>query len=258
MFTSSLPFILALIGLTLAAPSQRSIHAIHEKRAVEPVDWVNVGRLQPSYVLPMRFGLNQQNLHLVDEMLTAISHPDSPTFGKHMSATEVNDAFAPSKDALESVIDWLRSVGITKERLRLTHNQAWVEVNATTAEVEDLLNTEYHLYVHAETGAEQIGCHSYSVPLHVSEHIDLIRPTVHFKHKPPAWAASKNNMKRSVAHMHLGAQHARPSSNIATTSAGKDPLAGCSTLMTLDCLRALYKINYTPTQSKINSYGIRE
>ncbi|KZP06107.1 subtilisin-like protein [Athelia psychrophila] len=257
MFTSSLPSILALITLAVAAPSRRAHHVLHEKRAAEPVDWINVGRLQPSHVLPMRFGLSQQNLHMVEEMLMAISHPDSPAFGSHMSPAEVNDAFAPSKTTLHSVVDWLGSAGIAKERLRLTHNSAWVEVNATTAEMEDLLDTEYHLYVHAETGAEQIGCHSYSVPAHVSEHIDLIRPTVHFKHNPPA-SSSKDNLKKRTS-MHLGTQHSSPSSNIAATAnANANDLADCSQLITLDCLRALYKINYTPTQSSINSYGIVE
>ncbi|KZP19257.1 subtilisin-like protein [Athelia psychrophila] len=258
MFTSSLPSILALITLAVAAPSRRTHHVLHEKRAAEPVDWVNVGRLQPSHVLPMRFGLSQQNLHMVEEMLTAISHPDSPNFGNHMSAAEVNDAFAPSIATLHSVVDWLGSAGIAKERLRLTHNSAWVELNATTAEMENLLDTEYHLYVHEETGAEQIGCHSYSVPAHISEHIDLIRPTIHFKHQPPA-SASKNDLKKRMS-MHLGTHHSSPqSSNLASTSnSNSNDLADCSQLITLDCLRALYKINYTPTQSNLNSFGIVE
>ncbi|KZP19233.1 subtilisin-like protein [Athelia psychrophila] len=238
--------------------TRRANHVLHEKRAVEPVDWVNVGRLQPSHVLPMRFGLSQQNLHMIEEMLTAISHPDSPTFGRHMSTAEVNDAFAPSKATLHSIVDWLGSAGIVKERLRLTHNGAWVELNATTAEMEDLLDTEYHLYVHAETGAEQIGCHSYSVPAHVSKHIDLIRPTVHFKHKPPK-TTSKNHLKKRMS-MHLGTQHSSPQSGdlASAPNANGSDLAHCSQIITLDCLRALYKINYTPTQSSINSFGIVE
>ncbi|KAF7976406.1 hypothetical protein HWV62_6805 [Athelia sp. TMB] len=256
MFTSSLPSLLALAVCVLAAPSPRANHVLHEKRALEPVDWINVGRLQPDHVLPMRFGLTQQNIHLIDEMLTAISHPESPTFGNHMSAVEINAAFAPSRETLHSVIDWLAAAGISKERLRLAPNQAWVEVNATTAEVEELLNTEYHLYVHAETGAEQIGCHSYSVPAHISEHVDLIRPTVHFKHTPPA-RSSGNNLRKRIS-MHLAAQHPRPNSNIASASSANNALAKCSQLITPDCVKALYKVNYTPTQSAKNSYGIVE
>ncbi|KAF7984762.1 hypothetical protein HWV62_11730 [Athelia sp. TMB] len=256
MIIPSLSSLLALAICVLAAPSPRTNHVFHEKRALEPVDWINVGRLQPNHVLPMRFGLTQQNLHLVDEILMAISHPDSPTFGSHMSAAEVNEAFAPSRETLHSVVDWLAAAGISKERLRLTHNQAWVEVNATTAEVEELLHTEYHLYVHAETGAEQIGCHSYSVPAHISEHIDLVRPTVHFKHTPPARPAG-NSLKKRFS-MHLATQHSRPSSNLAAAANTSSALDKCSQMITPDCLRALYNIKYTPTQSANNSYGIAE
>ncbi|KAF7976404.1 hypothetical protein HWV62_6801 [Athelia sp. TMB] len=256
MIASPLPSLLALVACALAAPSPRANHVLHEKRALEPVDWINVGRLQPDHILPMRFGLTQQNLHLVDEILTAISHPDSPTFGSHMSAAEVNAAFAPSRKTLHSVVDWLAGAGISKERLRLTHNQAWVELNATAAQVEELLNTEYHLYVHAETGAEQIGCHSYSVPAHISEHVDLIRPTVHFKHTPPT-QSSGNNLQKRVS-MHLATQHPRPSNYLAAAANTSSTLDNCSQMITPDCLRALYKINYTPTQSAKNSYGIAE
>ncbi|KAF7985962.1 hypothetical protein HWV62_43918 [Athelia sp. TMB] len=254
MVILALPSFLALAAAALAAPSPRANHVIHEKRAAEPVDWIDVGRVPSDHILPMKFGLSQQNIHLVEEMLMAISHPHSPSFGSHMTAAEVNDAFAPSKATLDSVVDWLGSAGIAKERLRLTQNKAWVEVNATTAEIEELLNTEYHAYVHAETGTKQIGCHSYSVPEHISEHIDLIRPTVHFKHTPPA-SALKNRVKRS-SHLHLATQHSRPSNHLSATANSSASLAGCSTRITPDCLRALYNINYTPTQDGYNSYGI--
>lgn len=255
MLFASLPSILAIAGFAFAIPSPRANHILHEKRAAEPIDWINVGRLDPNHVLPMRFGLSQQNLHLIEDMLVSIAHPESPSFGEHMSAKEVTDTFAPSEEALNSVVEWLASAGIVSERLRLTHNKAWVEVNATTAEVEDLLNAEYHLYVHAETGTEQIGCHSYSVPAHVSEHIDLLRPTVHFKHSPPPSAAG-NSLKKRWAHLHLASQHSSPTTNVAQSSNSVDLLAQCSQLITLACLRALYHINYNPTQAKVNSYGI--
>ena len=72
----------ALLGVALAAPSRRSPHVLHETRAFDPLDWVPVGRLESNKVLPMRFGLAQQNLHRVEEMLMAVSHPESPTYGK--------------------------------------------------------------------------------------------------------------------------------------------------------------------------------
>jgi tripeptidyl-peptidase-1 len=149
-------FLIALAGIALAAPSPRLGHVLHEKRAAEPVDWHKDRRLHPDKILPMRFGLSQQNLHRLGEILMSVSHPESPAYGQHLSPAEVVETFAPSNETIKNVMDWLVGSGFTRDRLRLTANRGWVEVNATTAEVEDLLNTEYHVYRHP-SGVEQFG-----------------------------------------------------------------------------------------------------
>ena len=35
------------------------------------------------------------------------AHPTSPNFGRHWTAEEVNDRFAPSDDTIQTVRDWL-------------------------------------------------------------------------------------------------------------------------------------------------------
>ena len=97
------------------------------------------------------------------------------------------------------------------------------------------------------------GCHSYSVPEEVREHIDLIKPTVHFLHRVPT---PDQLQKRSFE---------RPSTHIKTmpktdgSLADVPPnLANCDQLITLDCLRALYSIDYTPVSTDKNTFGICE
>ena len=142
--------------LTLALPSRRADHVVHEKRAFDPVeDWVRTRKLEADKVLPMRFGLTQQNLHRIEEMLMSVSHPSSPSYGKHFTPEEVVDTFAPSPETIATVVKWLHDAGLHKDRHRLSVSKGWIEVNATVAEVEDLLDTEYHVYTHS-SGAEQI------------------------------------------------------------------------------------------------------
>lgn len=144
------------VTLALALPSRRADHVVHEKRAFDPVDdWVKTRKLEAEKVLPMRFGLAQQNLHRVEEMLMAVSHPSSPTYGRHFSAAEVVDTFAPSDDTIAAVTNWLTEAGLHRDRLRLSASKGWISVNATVAEIEDLLDTEYQVYTHS-SGAEQI------------------------------------------------------------------------------------------------------
>ncbi|KAG5346761.1 hypothetical protein C0989_000262, partial [Termitomyces sp. Mn162] len=104
----------------------------------------------------MRFGLKQENLHRIEEMLLAVSHPQSPTYGQHWTPSAVVETFAPSDDTIAAVANWLTDAGITRERLRLSVSKGWIDLNATVGEIEDLLKTEYHVYTHMETGDEQI------------------------------------------------------------------------------------------------------
>jgi tripeptidyl-peptidase I len=153
---SVLSFIVTLLGVALAIPSPRAVPVVHETRALEPVHWTKTRRLESSKVLPMRFGLVQQNLDKLEEMLMSVSHPESPKYAQHFTSKEVVDAFAPSEETISVVTKWLVESGISRDRLRLSHNKGWIHVNASTAEVENLLKAEYHVYAHP-SGDTQIG-----------------------------------------------------------------------------------------------------
>ena len=65
---------------------------------------------------------------------------------------EVVDTFAPSEETISVVTNLLVDSGFSRDRLRLSPNK----INASTSEVENLLNTEYHIYSHP-SGNTQIG-----------------------------------------------------------------------------------------------------
>ena len=50
-----------MLVTAFAVSSHDSRYVLHEKRAAEPIHWTNTGRLDSDRVLPMRFGLAQQN-----------------------------------------------------------------------------------------------------------------------------------------------------------------------------------------------------
>jgi tripeptidyl-peptidase-1 len=154
---SVLPFVVTLLGVASAAvPSPRSDHVVHETRAAEPIHWAKTGRLDFNRVLSMRFGLVQQNLHRLEEMLMSVSHPESPKYAQHFTPMEVVNTFAPSEETISAVTNWLIDSGFSYDRLRLSSNKGWIHLNASTSEVENLLNTEYHVYTHP-SGDTQIG-----------------------------------------------------------------------------------------------------
>ncbi|KAJ6527095.1 subtilisin-like protein [Mycena capillaripes] len=238
----------ALLGFSAALPSPSSPHVMHEKRAAEPyaAGWMQARRLEVDKIIPLRVGLRQQNLHQLEELLLAVSHPDSPTYGQHWSPAQIVDMFAPSRETIAAVKNWLVDSGLSDERLRLSPSRGWIAANVTVEEAEKLLHAEYHVYTHP-SGAEQFGCHNYSVPAHVREHVDLIKPTVQFNHRIPA-----PRLKKRVT---------PPSTNLKTNGVKVNKeatLDTCDEIITPDCLRALYNFHYTPRETKKNTFGIVE
>lgn len=180
MFTRSL----TLLGLTVSAwglSPRLSPHVRHESRRSLPNDWAPVRRAPSDVVLPLRIGLVQPNLDNIESFLLDVSHPDSPNYGNHWSAAKVASTFRPSAESVDTVKFWLNSGGIDLSRIRLSAGGNWLEANLTIAEAEELLKTEYYVYGHEPSGTEHIACGSaYHLPEHVSKHVDLITPTLHF------------------------------------------------------------------------------
>ncbi|KIJ32810.1 hypothetical protein M422DRAFT_265293 [Sphaerobolus stellatus SS14] len=242
-------------GLSLASPSLETRRVVHEKRNFDPPGWSRARKLADDVVLPMRFGLKQSNVDRLEELLMDVSHPESPNYGNHWDPNQIADMFAPSQESIEAVRAWLHSAGFAPERIKLSNGRGWLDVKATTAEVEKLLDAEYHVYAHKD-GGEHIACNSYSVPSHLREHIDIILPTVNFDTRITPRPSS--NKKRSTERKASINKHIVTTGQKAKSPPVPSSLANCDENITPDCLRALYNFNYKPIATKKNSYGIVE
>lgn len=70
----------------------------------------------------------------------------------------MHDLFAPSRESADDVRAWLESSGIASERISHSQNKQWIQFDANASELEELLNTEYYIYSHSETGRSHITC----------------------------------------------------------------------------------------------------
>jgi hypothetical protein len=94
------------------------------------------------------------------------------------------------------------------------------------------------------------GCYNYSLPRHLQRHVDLIQPTVHFKHRPVSNALLKRTGR-------LGQPSSSNSPKMSGSPVAITPsLTNCSHRITPQCLRALYKIDYTPSSTGKNTFAI--
>ncbi|KAG6332347.1 hypothetical protein ID866_6738 [Astraeus odoratus] len=242
---------LSLSLLTFANPAL-SPYVVHEKRSAIPHGWSLARRHDASSTLPLSFALKQRNIESISDFLFDVSHPDSPSYGKHWSAGEIADKFAPSRDTIETVREWLLDSGIDADRIRLSGSNGWIRVDVSVDEAERLMHTEYNIYKH-ESGTEHVACEAYHLPEHVSYHVDFVLPSIHFDAK-----LGKRDSSQSLAKVGVpGSGFAGPKTT-GTFHQTITELQQCDKYTTPQCLRALYGFYYEPQMTQENSYGIVE
>ncbi|EOA86025.1 uncharacterized protein SETTUDRAFT_177490 [Exserohilum turcica Et28A] len=192
-------------------------------------------------VLPVRIGLKERNLEHGDRFLDDISDPDSPNFGKHWTAERVANTFAPSQQASDTTLAWLREAGIGSQRVKHSVGRNWLEFSATVSELEALLNTQYHNYQHKQSGGFRVACDEYGLPQHVRPHVDFIMPTIQLDGLQP--------VAQTIRHEAVASGDA----NLNLTD-----LSHCGKLVTINCLRELYKIPAGKYNHTGNKLGIAE
>jgi tripeptidyl-peptidase-1 len=253
-------------------------HIVHEKQHATRRHWTKSARPHRNAVLPVRIGLTQSNLHRAEEFLMDVSHPTSKNYGKHWTPQQVAETFAPAQESVDLVMEWLELEGIHPTRTRLANGRHWIAFNATVKEVERLLKTQYHVYTHAQHGTPHLACDHYNLPEHLTDHVDMITPTVHFdlrvgydkKKKQKALTDEHQaELKRRAAV--LAKRQTRPEHGIlGAPDSGLGPKEGatitnalmnldqCDSMITPACLRALYATPPGTLASSNNSMGIVE
>ena len=263
----------ALVASVIAAPS--STHVQHEQRDALPFGWERLGKLPSHDVLPMRIGLKQSNLDKAEEFLMEVSHPKSPKYGQHWSAKKVAETFAPSQESFDAVIVWLKSSGIAPERISRSQSMGWLTFEATVAEAEDLLKTEFFMHKHT-TGKPHVGCDDYSIPEYVQPHVDIITPTVHFdtkisqgRHMGKRDMPLEERGTDTVAAAGVPIESKAAVHRITNPNGGYLPKKGadidiqsiitelenCDEFIVPDCLRALYLFPPNIAANPKNSFG---
>ncbi|EJF64904.1 subtilisin-like protein [Dichomitus squalens] len=238
----------ALVTLVLA--SGFSSAAIYQRSV--PQGWSLHRRADPDALLPLKFSLAQSNLQNLEAYLLDIADPTSPNYGKHWPADKVTDTFRPSKTTVDVVHSWLAvDNGISLDNIQLSRNGDALHVNVTIAEAERILGAEYNIYRHGKTGIERVGCHQgYALPEHVSKHVDIVWPTVHFGNSV---VTRRDASASSLLHVeHESGATTQPISEAELEA------SGCDEAVTIECLRDLYHFDYEPLAADRNTIAVAE
>ncbi|CAK7213069.1 hypothetical protein SBRCBS47491_001677 [Sporothrix bragantina] len=248
-------------------------HTLHERQPrTWARRWQRTKRAPSDATLPMRIGLRQRNVDDGHERLMAISDPNSPHYGKHMSSKEVVNFFAPERTTVEVVVGWLTDAGIHIDRVSQSANRQWIQFDATVEEAEELLMTEYHIYEHIETGTSDVAAEDYHVPRHVQEHIDYVTPGIRLRRdvdkarKLRRRQEIEEERRRSIKPLHtdptfLNSGVAEGASKTTAFTVNKPPpmnMSTCYEFVTPACIRHQYRIPNGTTATKGNELGIFE
>ncbi|KZT68040.1 tripeptidyl peptidase A [Daedalea quercina L-15889] len=240
----------ALAALAAAAPAE-SAHKVKET-VYPPRGWTVLRPAPPAHTISLRIGLPQPKFPELEEHLYAVSDPSSGRYGAHLSKGEVEALVAPHPESVQLVDEWLVSHGLAGDALSRSPAGDWVTVKVPVSLAEKMLDTTYHVWTHAASGAALVRTTSYSLPAHLHEHIDVIQPTTTFARSTPMSATYRSFRAGAAAPDRTdGAKVAVPGAS------GGQVAASCNGTITPACLLELYNATgYTPQAAATNKIAV--
>ena len=209
----------------LALPARATV--LHEQLATIPAGWQHTQTPADDSTIVLQIGLQQQNLDKLESLIYAVSTPGDAEYGNHMDRDEVAALLQPSQETEAAALTWLKQAGVTD-----FHSDGhWVNFATTVGTANKLLSTQFKYY--ENNGVRKLRTTEYSVPGALTKHIDLITPTTYF---------GKSSVPKPVMH------HKKP---IFARQIG----ANCSDVITPECIKKLYKINYTANANSGSRIG---
>ncbi|KAH7923659.1 subtilisin-like protein [Leucogyrophana mollusca] len=236
-------------ALARAAPYKGCQHKVKESIYGPPRGWVKQSPAPPNHIIELKIALPQPNFSVLEQHLWEVSDPDHERYGDHLSKEETDALMAPHQDSVDAVNEWLASHGFAEEHLIRSSAKDWVTIRVPVSLAEEMLDTTYHVYHHAETGDSVVRTTSYSLPEILHEHVDLIQPTTMFAR----FKAFKSTLHWAGA----DSSTSTPSSGTITGPAGNQVDASCNNTITLTCLRQLYNaVGYQTSATNGNKFGL--
>ncbi|KAJ2985446.1 hypothetical protein NUW54_g10149 [Trametes sanguinea] len=225
------------VAVCCATPLALSMQ-VHEAREDIPEGFIHSGSAPQDTVLNLQLALVQSDPAGLEKALMDVSTPSSALYGQHLSKEEVEKFVAPSADSVAAVQAWLADNDI--EAKTISPAKDWLSFSIPVSKANTLLNTEFSVFTHEETGKTSIRTLAYSIPADLRGHVDLVHPTIIF---PNPFA----RLPTMVTPPKI-----KPAVNVTSDAVP----ASCSSTITPACLQDLYGIPTTPATQKSNQLTV--
>jgi tripeptidyl-peptidase-1 len=130
----------------------------------------------PHRNLDVIFMLKQRNLDTLEETFWAVSNPQNPRYGQHMSLAQIADLVAPTQKSINEVLFFLKSNGVDNVYLTLSRDMLVAKMPTTTA--SRLFGIKYDHYRHTTGQTSECSLGPYSLPSSIAKHIDFVSGVV--------------------------------------------------------------------------------
>ncbi|KIK45995.1 hypothetical protein CY34DRAFT_801013 [Suillus luteus UH-Slu-Lm8-n1] len=241
----ALPFVAALAS---TVPFKGCKHKVKESIHGPPRGWYKHAPAPKHQMLELKIALPQPKFPELEQHLWEISDPSHARYGAYLSKQETEALMAPHPETLDIVSEWLALHGLYEEDVIRSSASDWVTIRVPVGLAEEMLDTTYHVYKHAETEESIVRTTSYSLPDILHHHVDLIQPTTMF---------ARFKTFRSTLHWADQPPVLIPSGGTITGPSGNPVNASCNSTITVSCLRQLYNAeNYKSTATNCNKLGL--
>lgn len=203
-----------------------------------PEGWSFSSKPSPNTPIKLRVALKQQNLDIFEQTLMQVSDPKHSRYGQHMQGHEVQALLQPTQKTTETVLEWLEDNEVTD----VSNEGDWVTFKTNVSNANALLGTEFGWYRNEYRGKDYLRTLEYSVPSAVSEHINLVAPTIRF-----------GSMRANRATIYQITDEVLDEGVVQVQSAGVD--AACNRTITPQCLLELYNVHYQSPANNGNTVG---
>ncbi|KAI4267407.1 MAG: hypothetical protein L6R38_008270 [Xanthoria sp. 2 TBL-2021] len=226
------------------APAPVSELAPLESLRAIPQGWHQGSSPPADQRLRFQIALRQENAYEFEQHVLAISTPDDPKYGQHMSREDLKAMLRPNADASMSILNWLKAEGISSADI--DDQGDWINFYVPASEANRILDTKFYHYTNANNGVQRIRTLQYSVPSKLHQYIHMIQPTTRFGQVAP---------QRSTIFQHFEIGESRNS--MARYPGSQLNSTFCNTTITPQCLRDLYQIgNFRGTAKNGNKIGV--
>jgi len=161
----------------VAALSNTDLNSLEDDQDVlywKHEGWIRGARVESHKSIELTFALKQENVDVLEDILTKVSDPSSQLYGQYMTINDITELVSPSRKSIKVVQDWLKRRGVAQCNLNANRDFLVCWMSCKVAE-KLLPGSALYYFSHNKLSKKVIRSVSrYYVPADVADHLDFV------------------------------------------------------------------------------------